>query len=200
MTPEQTDNVLELLASANVLNKLEEIGPDVWSAALGDLEYADCMHAAANLVRTHQWVKIADVRQAVHELRAARIEASAPVYEPPQGDIFETGAEFIQRRRRQLQAAADGRLPPLASRPVLDGPPHPSVVGVLAGAFQEVPGETGDAQPVDEAVATLRRRGALRVDCPECQARLGQPCKTAYRKKHRPHPHAARIAAAVHTA
>lgn len=190
MNSQEIDNLLELLSAANVLNKLEELGPDVWEAALGDLDYQDCMQAAANLVRTHQWVKISDVRKAVREMRAARIKAAMPVYEPPQND--ESGAEFIARYRRQLEAAASGQTPPVAGRVVLDGPPHPSVALAVANSFQRVP-ELEPGAVIDEDgnvvdVSEVRRPGPLGVKCPKCSAAIGRPCRTPGGKERAPHP------------
>lgn len=190
MNGEETENLLELLSAANVLNKLEELGPDVWEAALGDLDYTDCMQAAANLVRTHQWVKISDVRKAVREMRAARIKAAMPVYEPPQHD--ESGAEFVARYRGQLEAAGSGQAPPVVERVVLGGPPHPSVALAVANSFQRVP-ELEPGSEIDEDgnavdVSDVRRPGPLGVKCPKCSAAIGRPCRTPGGKERAAHP------------
>lgn len=159
MTPDQTDQLLALLASANVLNKLEETSPDVWAAALQDTPFPDALQAAANLIRTNQWVKIADVLAAVRKHRentAACFQGAGQSAEVPDADPDDWRA-YMQALRQQRTRAANGH--ELKPRPV---------AALIAGTGHAIPGET-DA---------VRRPGALGLRCPTCKAAIGHQCKT----------------------
>ncbi|MFE2911289.1 zinc finger domain-containing protein [Kitasatospora indigofera] len=175
MTPEQTDQILALLASANVLNKLEETSPEVWSAALRDTWYPDAIDAAAHLIRTKQWVKIADILETIRITRANRdrdTQGPGLAAEVPDADPDDVDA-YLAAIRGQRTRAAIGQ--PLRPRPV---------EALLAGVGQ-LPGD-------QEAVATVRRAGPLGVECPNCKAPIGRPCKDPLRGKPRATAHIAR--------
>lgn len=167
MTPDQTVDLLDLLAAANVLNRLDERTPDVWHAALGDLEYRDCMRAAAHLIRTQQWVKIADIRQAVLAERRDRLERHTEAHPPPgdTGDATYRPALLAERRAiasGHAEPQAVPALPPADS----DGTPQPTgrARAILAAVGNSVPGPR-------EGVVNV-----LAVACPICHARPGRPC------------------------
>lgn len=186
MTPDQADNLLELLAAANVLGRLDDNAPDVWAAALNDLDYRDCMTAAAHLIRTERWVKIADIRDTVHRIRAERIAAANPIYD---GRPDESGAESAAGIRRLIDHAAAGRLPAQPVRAALESGAGYSHDGktraVLAIVGSTLPGPT----------TALGR--VLAVECPHCHAQPKQRCTGgARRREPNRNPHASRYEAA----
>lgn len=186
MTPEQADNILELLAAANVLGRLDDKAPDVWAAALNDLDYRDCMTAAAHLIRTERWVKIADVRDTVHRIRAERIAAANPIYD---GQPDESGAESAARIRHLVNLAAAGQLPT-----------QPVAAAIESGAGYSHDGKTRAALAIVGSTmpgpATALGR-VLAVECPRCHAQPKQRCTgLARRREPNRNPHAARFEAA----
>lgn len=174
MTPDQSDQILAILASASVLNKLEETSPDVWAAALGDIEFGDAVQAAAHLIRTQQWVKIADVVGAVRKRRddaATAYQGPGLPAEVPDADPDDIPAYLAALRGQRYRAAIGHELKP---RPLK---------ALLAGVGQAVPGE----------LEAVRRPGALGVRCDTCKAAIGHQCKTPGGK---PRPaHIARVEA-----
>ncbi|GGP55656.1 zinc finger domain-containing protein [Streptomyces abikoensis] len=184
MTTDEALNLIELLSAANVLNRMEERTPDVWAAALADLDAADCLKAAAHLVRTQQWVKICDVRDAVAELRAARIAAANLVYD---GDPRESGAESLQSLRALVDAAASGRLPAQPIRAALEPAPD---TAPATGRARAVLAAVGNRVPSPrEGVVNV-----FAVACRICNARPGRPCtSTRNPRRRRADPHPARL-------
>lgn len=106
------------------------------------------------------------------------------VFEP---HADETPTEAIARRRREIAAVADGRLPAPSNAPALKGGPHPEVAAALAGV--------GALPPTPAGASPARPRSPLSVPCPVCRARLGIQCKDP-RGRNRPTPHGARRRAA----
>jgi len=183
MTPDQTDALLEVLAGAGVLNRLTDTSPDVWASALGDLDARDCMQAAGHLIRTQQWVKIADIRQAVTGIRAERIRGSNPLYG---GDPDETGAESARNLRALVDAAAGGRMPQQAITAALRTDNPAATPGVRARAAIEAVGRSVP-QPREGVV------NVMAVGCRVCQAKPGHSCtgttaKTRHRRRSDVHP------------
>lgn len=177
----ETADLIELLAAANVLNRLDPKTPEVWAAALCDLEYRDCMQAAARLIRTTQWVKIADVRDTVHEIRADRIRNANLVYD---GNPDETGTESARNLRALVDAAGDGHLPPRTITAALD-PGHQAEPTARGRAILDAVGQHFPA-PRQGVV------NVLAISCPICHARPGRTCQSR-RKKHRADVHPARL-------
>jgi hypothetical protein len=176
----ETADLIELLAAANVLNRLDPKTPEVWAAALGDLEYRDCMQAAAVLIRTAQWVKIADVRDAVHDIRAERIRNANVVYD---GQPEETGTQSAANIRALVDAAGDGRFADrtigealITNPPALRGR---ALLALESGVGREVPSPRAGVVNV------------LAVACPHCGAPARKTCRT--RGKSMPDAHPARL-------
>lgn len=164
MTEDQTGDLLELLAAANVLNRLDERTPDVWHAALADLEYRDCMRAAAHLIRTQQWVKIADIRQAVLAERRDRLERHTEAH-PPLGDTGD--ATYRPALLAERRAIASGHIAPqpVPALPAGETGHQPGRArAILATVGSSVPGPR-------EGVVNV-----LAVACSICHARPGRPC------------------------
>lgn len=176
-TEEETANLLDLLAAANVLNRFEAQTPDVWHAALADLEYRDCMQAAANLIRTQQWVKICDIRDAVHRIRAQRIAAANPLYD---GNPHETPEDGVQNLRALIGAAGAGLLPTRTITAALEA----------AGTDEELDERTEAALAAVGRHVPGPRAGVvnvLAVACPHCHALPGNRCTAGRRKLTDPH-------------
>lgn len=161
-----------------------------WAASLHDVPLDDDTTAAvARYYGTaperpgdRLWIQPHHVRAGRLAIRQERLGTTLPAYEIPDG--LETGAEFVARRRAQLDAVAAGRA---VGTPVgrLDGPPDRGFVKELARRFgdgsvgREVPDLDGGEAPqgADPAVADVRRPGPLGVECPVCRAAIGRPCR-----------------------
>ncbi|MFD5419440.1 hypothetical protein ACFWJT_15625 [Streptomyces sp. NPDC127069] len=179
-----------------------------WASALKDVPLDDDAFAAVDrYYGTTQakpgerlWIQPHNVRAHRLAIRKERLGETLPAYEPPLEG--ETGAEFIRRRRAQLEAVATGRA---TGRPVgaLTGPPHPSVVRALEGIGRAVPDpEAAAAADAARLADEVRRSGPLGIACPQCSAAIGRPCKRPSSSdkqpigKPRATPHSARIDAA----
>ncbi|WP_157879960.1 hypothetical protein [Streptomyces natalensis] len=175
-----------------------------WAAALHDVPLdADAKAAVASYYTTAPkdpdgklWILPHHVRTLRSKIRSQRLENFQ--YEPI-GD--ESTAEYLARYRGQVQAIASGRVAPAAGRLALEGGPHPEFARGLEARGYTVGRDVPDSD--EEALAdAVRRAGPLGVECPQCQAAIGRPCKTpgGSRKqpmgKPRATPHSARLAAA----
>lgn len=178
MNQNQTEDLLEVLAGAGVLNRLTDTSPEVWAGALADLDPHDCMHAAGHLIRTQQWVKISDIRDTVIATRAERIAAANLVYD---GNPAETGADSVQSLRALVDAAASGELPPasITASLGLDQPAE-----LLSGRARAALAATGRSIPRQRDGVT----NVLAVGCPRCYARPGRSCMTGHRRRANVHP------------
>ncbi|GAA2484970.1 hypothetical protein GCM10010406_21530 [Streptomyces thermolineatus] len=129
-----------------------------------------------------------DLIDLVRKIRAERLANFT--YQPADDD--NDPKRYLWRLRGQLAAVANGRVAPPSQRPALTGGPAPAVALRLrlAGAFGRVPDADDDS--TENKVIPI---GPMTVQCPDCQARIGRPCKTARTGKARPKAHAARIAA-----
>ena len=178
MTPDELDYLLVILASANVLNKLEETSPDVWEHALSDIDGAAAIEAAQQLIRTHRWVKIADVREAARKIREDRLAHFA--YQPP---AVETDPKYLDRLRGQIRAVASGAVSAPLERLMISGGPSEAVKDSSEGIGRKIP----------EAIAELRQLGPLGYECPECHAAIGFRCRNAGLGKPRRLSHSQRL-------
>ncbi|MFF1498678.1 hypothetical protein ACFVZR_02070 [Streptomyces sp. NPDC058316] len=186
-----------------------EVDATAWAAALYDVPYDDDTTAAvARFYGTapgrdgeRLWIQPHHVRTGRLAIRKERLGTTLPAYVPPAE--LETGAEFIRRRRAQLDDVASGRA---VGAPVgrLTGGMAPEVAAELAARFGAIdtigrtvpdPDELS-GEPSDE-FAAVRRPGPLGVECPSCSAAIGHPCRIgAPGENRRPrvlrNPHAAR--------
>lgn len=193
------DEAKRLLAACAAFDNRQPslIAARAWAKSLEDMPLdQDAFDAVAVFYGTPAaepgrplWIQPADVRAVRAKLREKRLENF--VYEPPRSD---RDPAYLQRLRGQIHAIASGAVPPPAERPALDGPPHPSIAKRLAGIGREVP---------PEEMAKVRRPGPHGVECPQCKAPVGRPCRTPGGKP-RSKAHAARYEAAgvpgAHTA
>ncbi|MEV5851442.1 zinc finger domain-containing protein [Streptomyces anulatus] len=160
-----------------------------WAASLHDVPLDDDTTAAVaryygtapERAGDRLWIQPHHVRAGRLAIRQERLGTTLPAYEIPAE--VETGAEFVARRRAQLDDVAAGRA---VGAPVgrLDGDPAPGFVKELKRRFgddavgREVPDPADDvAAEADPAVAAVRRPGPLGVECPNCGAAIGRPCR-----------------------
>lgn len=187
------DDAKRLLAACAAFDNRQPslIAARAWAKALENMPLdQDAFDAVARFYTTppknpgdRLWIQPHDVVTHRKTIRAERVENF--VYEPPDPD--ESGRQYLARYRRQLDAVASGQAPAPTNAPALTGPPHPTVVQELTGAGKVIPGE---------AVAEeTPQRGIFGVECPTCQARIGNSCRTG-RLGTRRRPHRERLAAA----
>ncbi|WP_328721770.1 hypothetical protein OHT52_21265 [Streptomyces sp. NBC_00247] len=162
-----------------------------WAAALRDVPCdGDALDAVARYYGTaperpgeRLWIQPHHVRAGRLAIRKERLGDTLPAYVPPPGP--ETGAESAVRRRAQIDAVATGRT---VGEPVgrLTGPPPPEFVAELRRRFGEsaaigaYPEDDEEPQPSAEAIAAVRRPGPLGVECPQCGAAIGRPCRIGF--------------------
>ncbi|MFJ3949017.1 hypothetical protein ACIPXV_02960 [Streptomyces libani] len=159
-----------------------------------DLNEAGITYEDARAALTRFYVAQGDLRaedrfrattpDVIHHARSLRRERLTNfVYEPPPGD---TDPHYFTRLRGQLSATADGRVPALSAAPALEGGPPLRFVkelearGYVAG--RPMPEDEDDSTTAE--VAKVRRPGPLGVECPSCNAPIGRPCKTRFRRPH----------------
>nr|BFD90685.1 hypothetical protein KitaXyl93_20450 [Kitasatospora sp. Xyl93] len=182
-----------------------------WADALKDIPADADAHAAVARFYSKpsrdgdldgtRWIQPHHVRALRKEIRAERTpEVDSIIYPALPG---ETGAQFVERRRQQIAAIADGRIEPEINRQ-LKGGPHPSVANALAGVGSmpdHVREALADTMPGRKAREEARLRGdddALTVPCPWCRSAAGDPCKRrrsgtagkagTWFRRERPHP------------
>ncbi|WP_432147918.1 zinc finger domain-containing protein [Streptomyces sp. bgisy029] len=165
-----------------------EVDSTAWASALHDVPLDDDTKAAVaryygtapERAGDRLWIQPHHVRAGRLAIRQERLGTTLPAYEIPAG--LETGAEFVARRRAQLDDVAAGRV---VGTPVgrLTGDPAQGFLKELARRFGDgavgrgVPDLDDEAPEVDPAVAAVRRPGPLGVECPTCGAAIGRPCR-----------------------
>ncbi|MEU3255834.1 hypothetical protein [Streptomyces sp. NPDC006997] len=201
MTPAEAADLLARCAAFDN-RKPSLVAAQAWANALQDLPLdEDCFTAVDRFYGTpprepgqRLWIQPHDVRTHRRQIRAER--TAHFVYEPP-ADDRDGDPAYLTRYRAQLAALASGKVLGPSSGPALEGGPHPSVVPALEGALHLLDDSNGTAN--GEPVAKVRRPGPLGVDCPQCHAAVGRPCKTGLlgddsrRVKELRRPHAARV-------
>ncbi|MFE1272104.1 hypothetical protein [Streptomyces sp. NPDC058758] len=173
-----------------------ELAAQAWAAALKNVPFdQDAKDAVVRYYSTtpkdpttRLWIMPHHVRDLRSKIRSERLENFA--YE---GDPDETPKEFIARYRGQLEAVASGAVPAPSTAPMLEGGPHRSMAELLSGSVRH-PDEPDGPEP--RPTVERRATGPLGVICPDCNAAIGRPCKSAWRRKPRaPHPARRRAAA-----
>jgi hypothetical protein len=137
-----------------------------------------------------RWIQPHHVKQLRKEIRGERIPAADSIIYP--AIPSETGAEFVERRRQQITAIADGRIEPEINRQ-LKGGPHPTIADTLTGIGQ-MPAHLRD----ELAAAGIGRRTGrfpeLAIACPLelCRAAPGKPCRRPSGKEIKTDTHSSR--------
>ncbi|WP_051966501.1 zinc finger domain-containing protein [Kitasatospora mediocidica] len=188
MTPSEAATLLGHIAAFD-RRTIGEVDARAWAAALHDTPLdRDTLNAVARYFATppekpdaRRWLEPHHVRTLRAEIRAERIPDGAFTY--PALGRDETGAEFVQRRRAQIQAIADGRLQAEPIREIAGGP-HPNV----AQALNEI-GRMPEHIRAELAQAGIgAKRGnwpELAIPCPlhACRALANRPCQTSKGKR-----------------
>ncbi|HZF90417.1 zinc finger domain-containing protein [Streptomyces sp.] len=181
MTPADAAELLTLCAAFD-RRTIGEADARAWAYALRDVPLDDDARDAVadHYGRTEEWITPAHVRKVRARIRADRIGAAHPVYEPPQGE-YETGAQFTERRRAQIAAAADGNVPARSIGQALDAVPPREVLALVAGIGRPVDDEPAPyIRPERRAEVRAPFNGKrpalveLAVDCPNEQCRAGR--------------------------
>lgn len=184
MTPDETVVLARYVRALCPQQKFDEYTPDAWHDVIGEYSLASARSAAAAVARRQPFVSPAEI---IDEITAQRSDAAVDIQGPglpaeiPDADPDDVPA-YLAAVRQQRTRAADGQL--LKRRPIAE---------LLASVKAALP-------TTDAAVATVRRPGPLGIDCPQCKAAIGRPCKTPAVDKRGPRerePHAVRRTAAV---
>lgn len=184
MTPSEAATLLGHIAAFD-RRTIGEVDARAWSAALHDTPLdRDTLNAVARYFATppekpdaRRWLEPHHVRTLRAEIRAERIPDGAFTY--PALGRDETGAEFVQRRRAQIQAIADGRLQAEPIREIAGGP-HPNVAGALAD-IGRMPVHIR-AELAEAGIGAKRGHWPeLAIPCPlhACRALANRPCQTS---------------------
>lgn len=190
MTPAEAVQILTMAAAFD-RRTIGESDARAWAAALHDVPCDPDARAAVarHFAESTDWFTPAHLKSVRHRIRAERLGDTPPLYEPPPGD--ETGAEYIARRRAQLDAIAAGRIP--RPNPALEAGPSDR----LRAALKRV-GEMPDHIRQQITADTGGRYGArkagfpeLAVPCPrhDCRAQRHMPCKRPSGRELREHTH-----------
>lgn len=168
MTPDETVVLARYVRALCPQQKFDEYTPDAWHDVLGDFALADARSAAAAVARKQPFVSPAEI---IDEIRKQRDERAADFQGPglsaevPDADPDDWRA-YMTALREQRTRAADGR--ELKPR---------KMAALLAGVGREIPPE----------VAAVKRPGPFGVECPECRAAIGRPCRMPNGRERAPH-------------
>lgn len=191
MTPSEAAKLLQNAAAFD--NRQPSAGASAaWADALADVPAdVDAYAAVARYYGTtpedgrRLWIEPHHVRSIRKQIRAERHGDTIPAYDSP--DPNESGNEFVQRRREQLEAIGDGRLEPMPVQQLAGGP-HPNVARAIEGGVRSVDealDENGERPYVPrgfrQAVGMRERPVELSVPCPPrseggCGAAARRPC------------------------
>lgn len=186
----------------------------MWAGILAEVPYEFALQAAHQHYRTSQWpILPADIATRWHEQTSNRLgRHSDPIPDADPDDV----AAWCRQLGETRQAVAQGRIEP-SPHAVAAGPPS-GIAALTAGIGRTMPKRNTHRPYIhDSAAAELtaclpqraareagRKRGAvdlLSVDCPWCQAAIGQQCKRRSHKRgawhRRDEPHPARVDAVV---
>ncbi|MFS8200508.1 hypothetical protein ACLVWQ_17700 (plasmid) [Streptomyces sp. CWNU-52B] len=184
MTPDETVVLARYVRALCPQQKFDEYTPDAWHDVIGDYPLAAARAAAAAVARRQPFVSPAEI---IDEITAQRSDAAVDIHGPglpaeiPDADPDDVPA-YLAAVRQQRTRAADGQH--LKRRPV---------AALIASVKAALPS-------VDGSVAAVRRPGPLGIDCPQCKAAIGRPCKTPAvggRAPREREPHVARRTAAT---
>ncbi|GGV46141.1 zinc finger domain-containing protein [Streptomyces spectabilis] len=169
MNPNETVMLARYVKALCPQQKFDEFTPDAWHDVLADFRLADARAAAATVARKQPFISPAEIIAEIRKQRDDRADGyqgpglSAEIPDADPDDV----QAYLSALRGQRTRAADGL--ELKKRPVAQ---------LLAGVGKEIPDEQ---KPV-------RRPGPLGIECPNCGAAIGRPCRTPGGKERAPHP------------
>lgn len=202
MTPLEAGKLL-IHAAAFDNRKPSKAASHAWAEALKDMPADPDAYAAvaryysepadddsSGELEGTRWIQPHHVRLIRRRIRAKRIPDGAFTY--PAHDPDENGNQFVQRRKAQVQAIADGRI---TAEPIreLKGGPHPSVADTVA-AIGQIP-EHLRAELAEAGIGQRRQVWPeLAVPCPlhACRALATRPCRTPKGREMRQGTHPSR--------
>ncbi|GAA0453876.1 hypothetical protein ABZ951_00735 [Streptomyces sp. NPDC046215] len=172
MTPDETVVLARYVRALCPQQKFDEYTPDAWHDVLGGYPLAAARAAAAAVAGRQPFVSPAEIIDEIRKQRDARADSfqgpGLPA-EIPDADPDDVPA-YLAALRAQRTRAADGfELKPR------------KVATLIAGVGREVPPE----------ITEVKRPGPLGIDCPNCGAAIGRPCRTPGGSERA--PHAARV-------
>lgn len=168
ITPDETVVLARYVRALCPGQKFDEYTPDAWHDVLADFALADARAAAAVVARKQPFVSPAEIIDEIRKIRDARadgFQGAGHSAEVPDADPDDVQA-YLSALRGLRTRAADGLQ--MKKRPIAQ---------LLAGVGREVPGE----------IAAVKRPGPLGVECPNCGAAIGRPCRTPGGKERGPH-------------
>jgi hypothetical protein len=172
MTPDETVILARYVRALCPQQKFDEYTPDAWHDVLADFALTDARTAAATVARKQPFVSPAEI---VAEIRKQRDDRAADYQGPglsadiPDADPDDVPA-YLSALRGLRTKAADGI--EMKRRPIAE---------LVAGVGRKVTPE----------VAAVKRPGPLGIECSNCGAAIGRPCRTPSGNERS--PHAARI-------
>jgi hypothetical protein len=177
MNPEE---VIDLLTTAAAYDRRTVGDADViaWSAAVGDLDFADARDAVVQHYRdSREWLMPADVRRLVKAMREARL--SRYVLPAPAPELADDQRAYKEALERAIGQIADGHN---IGRALTTGRGRPP---------------TGDFVTARGEPQRQLRLAAQEVICPRCAAAVGERCVNPLGKPLGTQPaHEARLIAA----
>ncbi|MFF3497412.1 hypothetical protein ACFYWS_39475 [Streptomyces sp. NPDC002795] len=198
MTP---DEAARLLAACAAFDNRQpsEMAKQAWAAALRGVPLDDdTFEAVARYYSApaapgetgRRWVEPHHVVSTRQKIREERLGTTIPAYNPT--DPNEDAHTFVNRRRAQLHAIADGLEQPIPVQ-ALTGGPHPRVAQALGNVGQMPTDEPYMPEGFRESIGMAAAPPELRIPCPKngCHALIRQPCKTPHGRR-RAQPHQAR--------
>lgn len=168
MTPDETVVLARYVRALCPGQKFDEYTPDAWHDVLADFALSDARAAAAAVARRQPFVSPAEIIDEIRKIRDARADGyqgpglSAEIPDADPDDV----QAYLSALRGMRTRAGDGL--EMKKRPVAQ---------LLAGVGRDVPGEA----------AAVKRPGPLGVECPNCRAAIGRPCRTPGGKDRAPH-------------
>lgn len=168
MSPEETVVLARYVRALCPQQKFDEYTPDAWHDVLADFRLEDARAAAAAVARRQPFVSPAEIIAEITQIRSDRatdFQGPGLPAEVPDADPDDVQA-YLSALRGMRTRAADGL--EMKKRPIAQ---------LLAGVGREVPGD----------VAAVKRPGPLGIECPNCNAPVGRPCRTPGGKERSAH-------------
>lgn len=106
MTPQETLLLLRYVKACCPQQAMDEYTPDAWHDLLGDLSFADCKDAAKTVAQRQPFVAPSEIRDAVREIRGARLDRTPLPPAPP--EIAADGRAYAEWKAEQTRRIADG--------------------------------------------------------------------------------------------